>query len=148
MPENPVNMFSASKPRPRRVLLGRTSRTVSTSHIPTIRGRSRAASGPRQGAKNIRRSSETASPTKIFDFQDFLVMQFLHSRTRPWPTQIFFHEFFWDTTAQPQPPAHIPQQTDGRISKTIVGIQSSKPIRDENAGKICSHFFCFEAPAT
>ena len=57
-------------------------------------------------------------------------------------------EFFWDTTAQPKPPAHISQQTDGRISQTIVRIQSSKPKRDENAPNFCSQLFCFEAPPT
>ena len=41
--------------------------------------------------------------------------------------------FFWDTAAQPQPPAHISQRSDGRISQTIVRIQSRKPKRDENA---------------
>ena len=40
--------------------------------IPTIRGRARAASGPRQDAKTKRKSSETAPPTKILDFQKFL----------------------------------------------------------------------------
>ena len=57
-------------------------------------------------------------------------------------------EFFWDTTAQPQPPTHIRQQTDGRISKTIVGISSNKPKRDANARKFCSPNFCFETPPT
>ena len=56
-------------------------------------------------------------------------------------------EFFWDTAAQPKPPAHISQQTDGRISKTIVGIRSSKPKRDENVRKFRSPIFSFEAPA-
>ena len=135
MPENPVSIFSASTPRHRIVLLGRTSRTVSTSHIPTIRGRSRAASGPRQGAKNIRKSSETASPTKKFDFQDFWVMQFLRSRTRPWSTLIFFHEFFWDTRAEPYQSTHIKAQSDGRISETIVRILNRKPKRYQNDSK-------------
>ena len=57
-------------------------------------------------------------------------------------------KFLWSTPAQPKPPAHISQRSDGRISKTIVRIQSSKPKRDENARKFCSPFFCFEAPAT
>ena len=56
-------------------------------------------------------------------------------------------EFFRDTAAQPQPPAHISQQTDGRILKTIARIQSRKPKRAENAPKFCSPNFCFEAPA-
>ena len=81
MPENSVSSFSASTPRRLKYHLDGSNLTVSTSHIPTIRGRSRAASGPRQGAKNIRKSSETVSPTKIFDFQDFLVMQFLRAGT-------------------------------------------------------------------
>ena len=45
------------------------------------------------------------------------------------------NRIFRDTTAQPEQPAHISQQTDGRISRTIVRIQSSKPKRDENAPK-------------
>ena len=56
-------------------------------------------------------------------------------------------ELFRDAAAQPQQPAHIPQQTDGRISKTIVKIQSRKPKLHENAPKFCSPFVCFEAPA-
>ena len=136
MPENPVSIFSASTPQHRIVLLGRTSRTVSTSHIPTIRGRLRAASGPRQGAKNIGRSSETASPPKIFDFQDFWIMQFLRSRTRPWCTQIVFHEFFCGTRAEPYQSVHNKEGSDGRISKTIVKILSRTKTH-QNARKSC-----------
>ena len=55
-------------------------------------------------------------------------------------------EFFWGTAAQPQAPAHISQQTDGRISKTIVRIQSRKPKRDENAPNFCSSFFLLRGP--
>ena len=55
---------------------------------------------------------------------------------------------FRDTAAQPKPPAHVSQQSDGRISKTIVRILSSKPKRDENARKLCSPNCCFEAPPT
>ena len=54
---------------------------------------------------------------------------------------------FQDTAGQPKPPAHIPQRSDGRISQTIVRIQSKKPKRDENAPKFCSPIFCFEAQA-
>ena len=81
LPEISVNIFSASRPRRRRVLLGRKGRTVSTSHIPTTRGRSRAASGPRQGAENIRKSSETASPTQKIRISSFLSHAILRSRT-------------------------------------------------------------------
>ena len=64
------------------------------------------------------------------------------------PAKSHVKRIFRDTVARPQPPAHIPQQTDGRISQTIVRIQSRKPKRDENARKFGSPFFCFEAPAT
>ena len=64
------------------------------------------------------------------------------------PTKFCLKEFFGSTAAQPQPPAHTSQRSDGRISKTIVRIQSSKPKRNENARKFCSPNFCFEAPAT
>ena len=57
-------------------------------------------------------------------------------------------QFPKDTATQPQPPAHISQQSDGRILKTIVRIQRRKPKRYENARKFCSPNFCFEAPAT
>ena len=57
-------------------------------------------------------------------------------------------EIFWDTAAQPKPPAHIYQRSDGRISKTIVRIQSRKPKRDENARKFCSPNFCSETLPT
>ena len=137
MPENSVSIFLASTPHRLKYHLDGSNLTVSTNRIPTIRGRSRAASGPRQGAKNIRKSSETASPTNIFDFQDFWVMQFLRSRTRPCPTLFFFHELFWDTRAQPYQSTHIKAHSDGRILKTIVGIQTRKRKRAQNARKSC-----------
>ena len=62
-------------------------------------------------------------------------------------TKFCLKQFFWDAPAQPKPPAHISQQSDGRISKTIVGIQSRKPKGHGNARKFCSPNFCFEAPA-
>ena len=37
------------------------------------------------------------------------------------------------TAAQPQPPTHISQQSDGWILQTIVRIQNKKLKRDENA---------------
>ena len=51
----------------------------STSHVIW---RERAASGPRQGRKNIRKCSETASQTKIFDFWAPAKMRFLRPKFR------------------------------------------------------------------
>ena len=39
-------------------------------------------------------------------------------------------QIFPDTARQPQPPAHIKEQTDERISQTIVRIQSNQAKRD------------------
>ena len=63
-------------------------------------------------------------------------------------TKFCLKQFFWDAPAQPKPPAHISQRSDGRISKTIVRIRNRKPKRDENARKFCSPNFRFEAPPT
>ena len=63
-------------------------------------------------------------------------------------TKLCLKRIFPDSAAQPKPPAHISQQTDGRILKTIVRIQSKKPQRAENAPKWCSPNFGFEAPAS
>ena len=68
-------------------------------------------------------------------------------RPRPWGAQILCPEFFRDAAAQPKPPTHISQRFDGRISKTIVKMQSKKPKRDEHTRKLCSPNCCFEAPA-
>ena len=54
-------------------------------------------------------------------------------------TKFCFKRIFLDTTAQPKPPAHISQQSDGRIPKTIVRIQSRKPKRDQNARNLTAH---------
>ena len=43
-------------------------------------------------------------------------------------------QIFRETAAQPQTPTHIKEETDGRISQTIVRIQSNQPKRAENDG--------------
>ena len=48
-------------------------------------------------------------------------------------------EFFWNAAAEPQPPAHVSQQTDGRISKTIVRIQSNQAKRENVPGFSVRH---------
>ena len=84
------------------------------------------------------------SPAAIFH-ENFEISNFAPDLELP---KSHLHEFFWGTPAQPKSPAHISQQSDGRISKTIVGIQSTKPKRHRNARNFCSPIFRFEAPAT
>ena len=49
----------------------------STSYV---KGRSRAASGPRQGAKNMPKCSEKVSPSKYFDVGDSPKSSFFHQK--------------------------------------------------------------------
>ena len=62
------------------------------------------------------------------------------------PQKSGVQNFFRGTAAQPQPPAHISQQSDGLISQTIVRIQNRKRKRNENARTFCSPIFGLEAP--
>ena len=109
-------------------------------------GRERAASGPRQGRKNQRSSSDWASLAKIFHIEHFRAMQILRS-----PTGLGRHKFdtkqiFPDTAPQPKPQAHIKEQTDGRIPQTIVRIQSYDRKRLIFPGSSVRHRSAFDTP--
>ena len=67
-------------------------------------------------------------------------MQILRSRTDLGPHKFDVKQIFPDTALQPQPPAHITEQTDGRISQTIVRIQINQAKREMFPG------FSVEAP--
>ena len=54
----------------------------STSHVKWQGGRSRAASGPRQGTKNMPKCSEKASSGKNLDFRHSAKSQFFYQKTR------------------------------------------------------------------
>ena len=73
-------------------------------------------------------------------------MQIPHSRTDLDPRKFDVKQIFPDTARQPQPP-HIKEQTDGRISQTIVGIQSNQAKREFFPGFSVRHLARFDAPA-
>ena len=110
-------------------------------------GRERAASGPRQGRKIGANSSEKPVAAKISPFQLLRGMLFLRSRTDLVVQKSGAKQIFPDTARQPKPPAHIKEQTDGRISQTIVMIQSNQAKREFFPGFSVRHLDRFDAPA-
>ena len=74
-------------------------------------------------------------------------MQILRPRTDLGPHKFDTKQIFPDTARQPQPPAHIKEQTDGRISQTIVRIQSNQATRKIFPGFSVRHLDRFDAPA-
>ena len=73
-------------------------------------------------------------------------MQILRSRTDLDPKKSGMNQIFPDTVRQPKPPTHIKKQTDGRISQTIVGIQSNQAKRKIFPGFSVNHVDRFDAP--
>ena len=74
-------------------------------------------------------------------------MQILRSRTDLGLKKSGMKQIFPDTARQPQAPAHIKEQTDERISQTIVRIQSSEAKREFFPGFSVRHLDRFDAPA-
>ena len=73
-------------------------------------------------------------------------MQFLRSRTDlEWP-KFDVKQIFPATARQAHPPAHIKEQTDERISQTIVRIQSNRATREHFPGFSVRHLDRFDAP--
>ena len=91
-------------------------------------------------------SSERVVAAKRLHFEDFPTMQKSRPRTDLDGRKFDVKQIFWSTARQPKPPAHIKEQTDGRISKTIVGIQSSDHKRGNFPGFSVRHVGCFDAP--
>ena len=102
---------------------------------------------PRQGRFCRRCSSERAVPAKILPFEHSRGIHILRSRTDLAPHKFDVKQIFPDTARQPQPPAHIKEQTDERISQTIVRIQSNQAKREIFPGLSVSHLDRFDAPA-
>ena len=75
-----ANSTPNSAHRQKTILFGRKG-TVSTSHVPAIRGQRAPASGPRQGRKNWPSPWETACWAKILLFHDLSAMRILRSAT-------------------------------------------------------------------
>ena len=73
-------------------------------------------------------------------------MQILRSQTDLSAKKSGMKQIVPDTARQPQPPAHIKEQTDERISQTIVRIQSNQAKRDLFPGFSVSHLDRFDAP--
>ena len=73
-------------------------------------------------------------------------MQIPHSRTDLGVQKSGVKQIFPDTARQPQPPAHIKEQTDGRISQTIFRIQNNQAKRDFFPGLSVRHLDRFDAP--
>ena len=74
-------------------------------------------------------------------------MQILRSRTDLGLKKSGMKQILPDTARQPQPPAHIKEQTDERISQTIVWIQSNQAKRAIFPGFSVRHLDRFDAPA-
>ena len=74
-------------------------------------------------------------------------MQISHSRTDLKTKKSGMKQIFPDTARQPQAPAHIKEQTDERISQTIVRIQSNQAKRESFPGIPVRHLDRFDAPA-
>ena len=74
-------------------------------------------------------------------------MQSSHSRTDLGLKKSGMKQIFPDTAPQPKPPAHVKEQTDERISQTIVRIQSSEAKREIFPGFSVRHLDRFDAPA-
>ena len=74
-------------------------------------------------------------------------MQFLRSRTDLDPRKFDVKQIFPDTARQPQPPAHIKEQTDERIPQTIFRIQSNQAKREIVPGIPVRHLDRFDARA-
>ena len=74
-------------------------------------------------------------------------MQKLRPRTDLDATNFDMKQIFPDTARQPQPPAHIKEQTDERISQTIVRMQSNEAKREFFPGFSVRHIGRFDAPA-
>ena len=73
-------------------------------------------------------------------------MQFLRPRTDLNAHKFDVKQIFPDTARQPQAPAHIKEQTDGRISQTIFRIQSNQAKREIFPGFSVRHLDRFDAP--
>ena len=73
-------------------------------------------------------------------------MQMLRPRTGLGLRKFDVKQIFPDTTRQPKPPPHIKEQTDGRISQTIVRIQSNQAKREFFPGFSVRHLDRFDAP--
>ena len=74
-------------------------------------------------------------------------MQFLRSRTDLGRRKFDVKQIVTDSARQPQPPAHIKEQTDERISQTIFRIQSNQAKREIIPGFSVRHLDRFDAPA-
>ena len=74
-------------------------------------------------------------------------MQIPQSRTDLDPRKFDVKQIFPDTARQPQPPVHIKEQTDERISQTIARIQSNQAKREFFPGFSVRHLDRFDAPA-
>ena len=74
-------------------------------------------------------------------------MQFLRPGTDPDARKFDIKQILPATTRQPQPPTHIKEQTDGRISQTIARIQNNQAKRELFPGFSVGHFDRFDAPA-
>ena len=74
-------------------------------------------------------------------------MQILHSRTDLGVKKSGMKQIVSDTARQPQAPAHTKEQTDERISQTIVRIQSNQTKREFVPGFSVRHLDRFDAPA-
>ena len=73
-------------------------------------------------------------------------MRILRSRTDLGLQKSGVKQIFPDTARQPQAPAHIKEQTDGRISQTIFRIQSNQAKRKMFPGFPVRHLDRFDAP--
>ena len=73
-------------------------------------------------------------------------MQISRPRTDLGPHKFDVKQIFPDTVRQPRPPAHIKEQTDGRISQTIFRIQSNQAKREMFPGFPVRHLDRFDAP--
>ena len=74
-------------------------------------------------------------------------MQISRSRTDLSAKISDIKQIFPDTARQPKPPAHIKEQTGGRISQTIVRIQSNQAKREFFPGIPVGHLDRLDAPA-
>ena len=73
-------------------------------------------------------------------------MQVLRSRTDLGVHKFDVKQMSLDTARQPKPPAHTKEQTDERISQTIVRIQSNQAKREMFPEIYVRHLGCFDAP--
>ena len=73
-------------------------------------------------------------------------MQMLPSRTDLGAPFVGMKQMFPNTARQPQPPAHIKEQTDEQKSQTIVRTQSNEAKRKTFPGFSVNHLDRFDAP--